>query len=112
MNVLTSPQRAEKLVPLAILALGVLLSRQASITGPTGSVYLRGRELPIVCPIRRVTGRKCPSCGLTKGTLYALRGDLRSSRRSHWGAPFAALALVLAGIRSILPRSTRQTSNF
>jgi hypothetical protein len=89
-------------VPLAALTLGGVLSRQASITGPTGSVYLGQRQLPILCPVRRVTGRKCPSCGLTRGTLYALRGDFRSARRANRGAPFTALALVLTVIRSIL----------
>jgi len=50
-------------------------------------------EMP-VCLFRRLTGRRCPLCGLTHGLNRALRGDLASARAAH---PLAAPAAVALG---------------
>jgi hypothetical protein len=47
-------------------------------------------RVPTVCPYRRLTGRRCPFCGLTGATGAALVGDLRRARRLHpLGLPVA-----------------------
>jgi hypothetical protein len=53
-----------------------------------------------VCLFRRLTGRRCPLCGLTHGLNHALRGDLAAARAAH---PLAApAAATLAGCAATL----------
>jgi hypothetical protein len=57
------------------------------------------------CPFLRLTGLPCPGCGLTRGCILLLRGDLQASIRFH---AFAPIFLVLIGILivgTLLPRS-------
>ena len=49
----------------------------------------------VLCPIRRVTGRPCPTCGLTRSWHAALRGRPRESLGLHPLGP-AALAVAIA----------------
>ncbi len=50
-------------------------------------------RLPDFCPFLRLTGRPCPTCGLTRSWSALLHGDLAASFRFHaWGP------LLLAGI--------------
>lgn len=46
-----------------------------------------------VCLFRRLTGRRCPLCGLTHGLNHVLRGDLAAARAAHPLAVPAAAAL-------------------
>jgi uncharacterized protein DUF2752 len=48
---------------------------------------------PIVCPFRRLTGRPCPACGLTRSWSAALHLHGRDSVRHH---PLGWLALGVA----------------
>lgn len=52
-------------------------------------------RVPVVCPFRRLTGVRCPLCGLTTSTALALRGDLLGALRVH---PFAPFVYLGAGI--------------
>jgi hypothetical protein len=60
------------------------------------------RDLPIMCPFRRLTGLRCPLCGLTTATGYLLHGDPRKALRAHALAPFALAAAVLWYMRSVV----------
>ena len=55
-----------------------------------GAVYaaFAARFGGIPCPIRLVTGLKCPGCGVTTLLLHLLRGD--------WAGAFAANPFLLA----------------
>jgi hypothetical protein len=88
---------------LAVAALAGLAARVARPTGPRAPLTLRGHPLPIVCPIRRLTGRRCPACGLTRGVVYALRLDLANAMRANRLTPLALL-LLLARCRAAAGR--------
>lgn len=55
-------------------------------------------QLPSLCPFRRVTGFRCPLCGLTRATRALTRGDIGNAMALHPVAPLlwavAALALT------------------
>jgi hypothetical protein len=59
-----------------------------------------------VCLFRRLTGRRCPLCGLTRGLNRALRGDLSAARAAN---PLAVpAAAVLGGCAATLLLATPQ----
>lgn len=58
---------------------------------------------PVLCPVRRVTGRPCPGCGGTRSLVRMMHGDLRGASRAHPVAP--ALGLLLLGWASTGARS-------
>lgn len=57
------------------------------------------RRGPTVCVFRRVTGRPCPSCGMTRSWSAAAHLQLRRSFAFHPFGPltFAAALLVATG---------------
>jgi len=56
-----------------------------------------------VCLFRRLTGRRCPLCGLTHGLNHALRGDFAAARAAHPLAVPAAVALGGCAATLVLP---------
>jgi hypothetical protein len=56
-----------------------------------------------VCLFRRLTGRRCPLCGLTHGLNHVLRGDLAAARSDHPLAVPAAAALAGCAATLLLP---------
>jgi hypothetical protein len=57
-------------------------------------------RLPSLCPFRRVTGVRCPLCGLTRATRALTRGDIRDAVALH---PLAPLLWVVAAL-ALTPR--------
>lgn len=53
--------------------------------------------IPTFCPILRLTGRPCPTCGLTRSWSALLHGDLSGALAWHALGP-----LLLAGLLGIL----------
>jgi hypothetical protein len=70
--------RAFALLAAAYLAYASLLPRLPAVS---------------VCLFRRLTGRRCPLCGLTHGLNRLLRGDLAAAQAAHPLAMPAAAAL-------------------
>ena len=60
-----------------------------------------------VCLFRRVTGRRCPLCGLTHGLNHVLQGDLAAARTAHPLALPAAAALGGCAATLLLPTPRR-----
>jgi hypothetical protein len=58
------------------------------------------RATPTICLFRRLTGRPCPSCGLTRSWNAAARLDLRRAHRLH---PLGPATLVGAGLFAAAP---------
>jgi hypothetical protein len=71
-----------------------------------------GHPLPTLCLIRRLTGHRCPSCGLTRGVVYAARMDLENAVRAHPLAPVAPLLLLFRSLLALrrLTQSRRLSS--
>ncbi len=77
---------------LALFPLSLLAVR---IAGYLGMDPLKLAQLsPLGCPIKRIFGINCPTCGLTRSVLYAWRGDYSHS----WYYHFGGVGLLLLGI--------------
>jgi hypothetical protein len=78
-------------------------SAQKFVRGPgiVGICYLVfcwfafGRDLPVVCPYRFMTGWRCPLCGLSTGIGHALHGRPARATRIHVMSVPAILAAIL-----------------
>jgi hypothetical protein len=91
----SSTLRLGRLLPFAA-ALGLV----ALAAVPPG----RLNGLPILCPIRRITGLPCPTCGMTRSWNAALRLDVSSSIRHH-PVGIVALASTLVALSGADPRA-------
>jgi len=76
---------------LGLLA-AVALAQLATVTD--GHVVLFGWPVPETCMYRRLFGRPCPGCGLTRSAVLALRRQWAASARTHPSG--IALAAYLA----------------
>lgn len=81
----------------------VEVSRTALLGSLAGAYALFAATAPIdrapaACPYRRITGRRCPLCGLTRATRALTRGDIARAQALHplalllWVATAMALA--------------------
>lgn len=52
----------------------------------------------VLCPLKRLTGIPCPSCGATRACISVLRGDIREAFRLQ---PFA-VALAFGAVPALL----------
>ena len=67
--------------------------------------------IPLVCPLRTLTGVPCPFCGMTTGTVATLRGDFRAAVGANpfsLAVPFAAVAGILDRLRLIVKNRPRR----
>lgn len=49
---------------------------------------------PVVCPVRRVTGRRCPGCGATRSLVRLVHGDPRGAAGAHPLGPALGMLLL------------------
>jgi hypothetical protein len=81
-------------------------SKQIAAAAIAAAVLAPSRALhatPTVCAIRRVTGRPCPTCGMTRSWNALARGHVRDSLRFNpLGPATFAAALAVA----LLPEET------
>jgi Protein of unknown function (DUF2752) len=75
--------------PLGLLAGAALLA-------PT--LLKPGAHGPVLCPLRRVTGVWCPTCGMTRAVAWMVHGDLHQSLRYH---PLAPVLLIEAALGAV-----------
>ncbi|MEE2752194.1 MAG: DUF2752 domain-containing protein [Myxococcota bacterium] len=66
---------------LLVLLLSALLDPSAQGVG------LMGWEFPPLCTWRRLTGWRCPGCGLTRSFVYMGNGQWLEAFRMHWLGP-------------------------
>lgn len=64
-------------------------------------LYNQGYQLVYRCPILHFTGIPCPTCGMTRSLMAAMRGDWIASFDYHVFGPF--LLLMLLGVMLYLP---------
>jgi hypothetical protein len=79
------PGRAEPLLAIAIV-LALLLDPRRLERGPT------------LCLVRRLSGHRCPGCGMSRSWTLAAHLRIASAFRAHpLGPPTFALALLALG---------------
>ncbi len=55
-----------------------------------------------VCPVRRLTGIPCPSCGLTRSFVAIGNGDLGTAFAFHPLGPALYLGLIAVVLRAVI----------
>ncbi len=77
-----------------IVAAGILLRAT-----PDG-VSLLGRRFGGVCSFRRLTGRPCPTCGMTRSIVLTLNGQIGAALRVNFAGPawVVAVATIAAAL--------------
>lgn len=60
-----------------------------------------------LCPFRRLTGRRCPGCGMTRAIALLLRGRPLRATRTHVAAIPLLGALVHQLLAPLRPRRSR-----
>ena len=69
------------------------------------------RDRPVICPFRRITGHRCPLCGLTRGIGLSLRGKFTRSGKQHPAAPVVTPLLLCAFVIGLF-RVARQLTDW
>lgn len=84
-----SPRRAafEALAPWLAVLLPLGFSLLVSFFVTPEAIERGDVVLSPPCGIKRLTGRDCPTCGLTRAFAAISHGDLALARRYHRGAP-------------------------
>lgn len=59
------------------------------------------------CPLRSVTGLLCPGCGVSRGIICLVHGDLQEAMAAHPFAPYFLMLGALAGLALVLGRRRR-----
>ena len=88
--------RAVNVALFALLAAAVLfacLARDDPDQG--GAMRLLGFRLPALCFHRRLTGRACPGCGMTRAVVLLAHGRLHESRLMHPSGPWLGLWIAV-----------------
>jgi Protein of unknown function (DUF2752) len=80
-----------------------------AVGGAALVVYARfqqanGRDVFPPCPFHAATGLWCPGCGLTRGTLALVRGNVQQALGFNLLTPFVLVALVYAWAQWAVPR--------
>jgi len=88
------------------------VSRTALLGGLAGAYALFAAAAPIArvpatCPFRRLTGRRCPLCGLTRATRALTRGEVGHALALHPLAPLLWAGAAIALVRSPATPSSR-----
>ncbi|MBA3953391.1 MAG: DUF2752 domain-containing protein [Rubrobacter sp.] len=68
---------------------------------PRSALRYRGRRLPSICLIRRITGRRCPGCGMTRGFVFMYRFEPVKAWRANALAPALFVVAVRATAQSL-----------
>lgn len=67
----------------------------SGVLGAGAFLALSSLRLPLICPLRLITGVPCPLCGMTTGTVAVLRGDLESALSANpFSVPFVGAVIV------------------
>ena len=69
----------------------------------------------VLCPVRLLTGHRCPGCGMGHAVVHAMRGEWAESFRHHpLGIPLLAVWtgwLLLEGARLLREQAARPRGN-
>ena len=102
----------------------VALMSQAVLFSPILSTILRDRRLGAIvsgtallqlllawfgfpgwtCPVFHTVGIPCPGCGMTRATVFLVRGNWKEAMTMHAFAPVFLIALTVVAFCSVAPR--------
>jgi len=86
--------RLGRYLPLAALLGSLGIARMAHAwLGPLD--VQAAAHLPVLCPLRRIMGVPCPTCGLGRSLLATWSGDLAGGFQHHPLGPLLLAAAVL-----------------
>jgi hypothetical protein len=57
------------------------------------------------CPLFHTFGIPCPGCGMTRATLFLVRGDWKQALTMHAYAPILILGLLIITLCTVAPRN-------
>lgn len=92
--------------PLLLAAATLAAARALTTLSPDRHAHWRigGRRVGSLCPIRKLTGHRCPGCGMTRACSLAAHGHpIRATRTNP-------LIWVLAGCAAYATRTSRSPS--
>ena len=89
-------------MPRAISPLRLVLFLGLGVVYAAFALFSYGRDLPVLCPFRLLTGIRCPLCGFTTATGHLLHGDLREALRAHPLAPLTLVAVIAWYLRGVV----------
>jgi Protein of unknown function (DUF2752) len=79
-----------------LLAGIALFGALACLAGPA---YDAGRKIWLpFCPLRMLIDLPCPFCGLTTGSAWMMRGEIRQAFRSNILAPALGIGLLISTV--------------
>ena len=84
----------------AVAGAASLLSLAAinlAATATASRVWLLGYETHIGCWVKDRFGVACPLCGMTRGVILTLHGNLDAAFQMHAGAPLAIFGILIFG---------------
>ena len=55
------------------------------------------------CPVRTVTGIRCPGCGMSNAMVHLIHGNVLNALKEHLFAPVILIGLIFLLIVSCLP---------
>ena len=95
----TSPESLRPKLRLLLVAVGgVLLAllATAAVIEPDARGYGTHERLGLPpCTFRAVTGKRCPSCGMTTSWAYLVRGQLLESMKANCGGTLLGLFVIV-----------------
>jgi hypothetical protein len=57
------------------------------------------------CPLFHTFGIPCPGCGMTRATLFLVRGDWKHALTMHVYAPIILIGLIMIAVCTVAPRN-------
>jgi hypothetical protein len=65
-------------------------------------VVLGSARIPELCLFHRVTGRRCPGCGMSRAFVLLWRGRIQEAIRSNPASPFLFATLFWLALRPVV----------
>jgi hypothetical protein len=86
-------------IPVAVAGAVAVALVRTFVEPSRVALRVGGRSLPTVCPVRLLTGRPCPSCGMARGVALLCHGRVREAREVNAASPLGAAVLLVALVR-------------
>jgi Protein of unknown function (DUF2752) len=95
------------------VVLGTALLAQLALIGilftaDQDFAYFLGRRINYVCASRQRYGVPCPTCGLTRGAILTVHGNVRDAWRLSPNGPLAVLGIFAMGSMLLLYAALEQ----